>query len=231
MTSLRRGRLRTIRVVFFDLGGVCLTNGWDHEERRRAARYFRLGVPELERRHREVAAAWERGEISRQVYLDHVVFYRARRFSRGEVIRWMEGQSRSVPEVLAVLKQLKESGRYRLATINNESLELNRFRIERFRLREHFSDFFSSCFLGVLKPDARIFRIALHVTQCRVRESLFIDDRAQNVAAARALGLHTIHFRNPRQLANALQAYCPMDSPGKTSRRSSTGKGFLCGTG
>ena len=215
MSRLRRRRPSRIRVVFFDLGGVCLTNGWDHAERRRAAHHFALDRAELERRHEDLVAAWERGEISRQAYLTRVLFHRSRPFSRRDVIRWMEAQSKSDPQVLALLTRLKASGRYRLATINNESLELNRFRIERFRLRDTFTDFFSSCFLGILKPDARIFRIALHVTQCPARESLFIDDRETNVAAARTLGLYAIHFQNPKQLAHALQAYGMMNSPGK----------------
>ena len=170
MRRLRRGRPGRIRILFFDLGGVCLTNGWDHEERRRAARHFALDGAELERRHHDLAAAWERGEMSRQAYLTHVIFHRPRPFSRGEVVRWIEAQSRSVPEVLALLQRLTERGGYRLATINNESLELNRFRITAFELRKYFTEFFSSCFLGVLKPDARIFRIALQVTQSLARE-------------------------------------------------------------
>ncbi|HET9947591.1 MAG TPA: hypothetical protein VFQ22_01575, partial [Longimicrobiales bacterium] len=57
--------------IFFDVGGVCLTNGGDAGARRAAAARFSLDVEEMEERHREVEDAFERGERSLDAYLDH----------------------------------------------------------------------------------------------------------------------------------------------------------------
>ena len=116
----------------------------------------------------------------------------------------MQAQSQPHHSVLSLIRQLASAGSYRLATINNESRELNRYRIDTFRLRDMFAAFFSSCYLGVRKPDARIYEIALDVMQAQPAISLFVDDREENVEGARALGLHTIHVTDLRGLAKQL---------------------------
>ncbi|MGE0703821.1 MAG: HAD family hydrolase [Vicinamibacterales bacterium] len=193
-----------IVTIFFDVGGVCLTNGWDTGARQSAARHFSLDVEELERRHQALADALERGEQSLDGYLDRVVFHRYRSFSRDAFTRFMQEQSQPLGSALGLIRHLASAGSYTLATINNESRELNRYRIDTFRLSDIFSAFFSSCYLGVRKPDARIYEIALDVMQAEPATSLFVDDREENVEGARALGLHTIHVTDPRSLARQL---------------------------
>lgn len=190
--------------IFFDVGGVCLTNGWDTAARRSAAAHFSLDVEEMEERHRALEERFERGEASLAAYLDHVIFYRRRAFSRDAFVEFMRAQSQPHVPVLRLLRRLATAGSYRLATINNESRELNRYRIDTFRLRRIFGAFFSSCYVGVRKPDARIYEIALDVMQADPATSLFVDDREANVAAARALGMRTIHLTDIRNLAMQL---------------------------
>ena len=96
------------------------------------------------------------------------------------------------------------AGRYLLATLNNESAELNAYRIREFQLTRNFSVFFTSCYLGVRKPDDAIYRLALDITQRAPEECIFIDDRLLNLECARRLGMRTIHFQNPAQLAKDL---------------------------
>jgi len=192
-----------IITLFFDVGGVCLTNGWDTGARRSAARHLSLDLEELERRHQALADALERGEQSLDGYLDRVVFHRHRSFSRDAFISFMQAQSQPHPSVLSLI-HLASEGSYKLATINNESRELNRYRIDTFRLRNTFSTFFSSCYLRVRKPDARIYEIALDVMQAEPATSLFVDDREENVEGARALGIHTIHVTDLRVLTEQL---------------------------
>ena len=136
-----------IITIFFDVGGVCLTNGWDTGARRSAARHFSLDPEELERRHQARADALERGQLSLDAYLDDVIFRRRRSFSRDAFTSFMQAQSQPHPSVLSLIRHLASGGSYKLATINNESRELNRYRIDTFRLRDIFSAFFSSCYL------------------------------------------------------------------------------------
>ncbi len=80
-----------------------------------------------------------------------------------------------------------------------------RYRIREFQLTRNFSAFFTSCYLGVRKPDDAIYRLALDITQRAPEQCLFIDDREANLEPARRLGMRTIHFQNPAQLAQELK--------------------------
>ena len=181
-----------ITTLYWDVGGVLLTNGWDRAARRRAAEQFHLGWEEFEDRHELVVTDFEEGRLTLDEYLQRTVFCRSRAFSKDDFRVSIFTQSQPLPEVLALVEQLANSGKYLMATLNNESLELNLYRIEQFRLRDYFDAFFSSCFLGVKKPERRIYRLASQITQRALEECLFIDDRALNLECAELLGMRTV---------------------------------------
>lgn len=192
--------------IFFDIGGVLLTDGWGHKSRRAAAERFALDWEEYADRHERVGHQIETNEMTLDQYLDRAIFYRSRDFSREEFRDFMFAQSQPQPDSFEVVAELTASRKYFLATVNNEILELNNYRLERFELRRYFSAFFSSCFLGVRKPDLAIYRTALQVTQRQPHECLFIDDREVNLECPRELGMRTILFQNAAQLRSDLQA-------------------------
>ena len=194
-----------ITTIFFDIGGVLLTDGWGREARRAAAEKFRLDWDEFSDRHEKLAHAMETNRLSLEDYLDRAVFYQPREFSRKEFRDFIFAQSQAKPESLALLSELAATRKYLLATLNNEMLELNLFRVEHFGLRSFFSVFFSSCFLGLWKPDEAIYRLALNVTQRPAAECIFIDDRKVNLECPRKLGMNTIQFESAAQLRTALQ--------------------------
>jgi putative hydrolase of the HAD superfamily len=196
-----------IRALFWDIGGVLLTNGWDRRSRRAAAERFGLDWEEFQDRHELINADFETGRLSLDDYLKRTIFYRPREFSPDEVKEFMFAQSQPHAEVRAVAEALARSGRYLMATLNNESLELNEFRIERFGLRNLFSIFFSSCYLGVHKPDETIYRMALQITQRPPYECLFIDDRELNLECAAQLGMNVLHYEDPASLCDQLAEY------------------------
>lgn len=189
-----------ITAIFSDVGGVLGSNGWGHESRRKAADLFHLDAAELEERHARVADAFECGKLGLDEYLRQTVFERRRGFTLGQFRDFMFAESQPFPQSLALVQELAASRRYFMATLNNESRELNLYRIERLGLRRSFSVFFTSCFLGVRKPDPAIYRQALEITQRRPEECLFIDDRAINVEVARQCGMRAIRFQNVEQL-------------------------------
>lgn len=193
-----------ITTIFFDLGGVLLTDGWGHESRRSAAAQFNLDWDDFSDRHEKVAHPFETNHLSLERYLDLVIFYRPRSFSRDEFRDFMFAQSQPNPESLEIAQLLAAREEYFLATLNNEIMELNNYRIERFDLRKYFSVFFSSCYLGLRKPDEAIYRAALNITQCSPSQCLFIDDREVNLECPRDLGLGTIHFHDAIQLRSEL---------------------------
>jgi putative hydrolase of the HAD superfamily len=109
--------------------------------------------------------------------------------------------------VRAVLDQVTKSGKYLISSINNEPLELNQYRIEKFELRRNFTAFFSSCYVRARKPEEAIFRMALEVTQRTPGQCIFIDDRPLNLESPRALGMNVIHHQNAEQLRAELQKF------------------------
>lgn len=195
--------------IFWDLGGVLLSNGWDREQRTAAVDHFGLDPEEFEDRHREIAAGLETGRCTLDEYLRATVFHAPRPFTAARFREFILSQSYAYPGNLDVVDRLAESRKYLLATLNNESRELNEYRIARFGLRRRFGCFFTSAFLGAMKPDVRVYRMALEVTQRAPGEVVYVDDRAQNLEPAATLGIRTLHYHGeegPEALRRGLAA-------------------------
>lgn len=191
--------------VFFDVGGVLGTNGWDREQRQAAVERFGLDADEFQYRHEETVGTFESGAMSLEEYLDFAVFYRERPFTHEEFRTFMLAQSRPFEASIAVARALSANCSVTMLTLNNEAAELNRYRIQHFGLRPIFAAFFTSCWLGVRKPSRGIYERALEMAQADPRRSVFVDDREQNLATARGLGMRTILYRGAEQLALELE--------------------------
>lgn len=196
--------MKPIRTLFWDVGGVLLTNAWDHEERDRAAQKFQLQKADFETRHKEVVTPFEEGKITLDQYLERTVFYQPRTFSKDEFKSYMFSLSKPKTEVLEFARAL--AGKCLMATINNESREMNDYRIKQFGLAQIFDLFVSSCYVGMRKPDEKIYRVALDVIQKAPDECCFIDDRPPNIEGAAKVGMQTVLMRDPLQLKRDLQA-------------------------
>lgn len=195
-----------MNALFWDVGGVVLTNGWDRHSRERAAQKFGLDWEDFEDRHELVVGRFETGRLSLDRYLDRTIFYRPRDFDKDVFRGYMLDQSKPIDGTLDVVERLSGAGHYLMATLNNESRELNLYRIEHFGLRKHFSLFMSSSFLGVKKPEDEVFHLALDLSQRQPEECLFIDDRELNLECAARLGLGTLQFKNAAQLEKDLRS-------------------------
>jgi len=196
--------LSAIGAIFWDVGGVLLTNAWDRTERAAALEHFQLDQEEFHARHEMVVSSFERGKITLDEYLDRTVFYCTRSFTREMFRDYMFSLSQPLPEVLEFARALTASGKYLMGTLNNESRELNYYRIEKFGLRMIFRLFVSSCFVGFRKPERDIYRLALEITQVPAEQCCFIDDRALNLECAAKLGMHTIQMQGVDQLRGDL---------------------------
>ncbi len=193
-----------IRAIFWDVGGVLLTNAWDRTQRLAALEHFHLDEEEFHDRHEMVVSSFERGKITLDEYLDRTVFYRTRPFTRDAFRDYMFSLSQPFPEVIEFARALSDSGKYFMGTINNESRELNYYRIEKCGLRQIFQLFISSCFVGFRKPEKDIYRLALETTQIPAEECCFTDDRPLNLECAVRLGMHTIEMQTIGQLREDL---------------------------
>lgn len=191
--------MANLTTVFWDIGGVILTNGWDHNSRMEAANTFHLDWEEFRERHDLSFPAFDAGQITLDQYLDRTLFYRTRPFTREEFTAFMFAQSKEYPETRQLLRDVARTGRYFVASINNEPRELNNYRIEAFGLRNEFQVFFSSCYLNLRKPEEHIYRTALEVSQRPAEQCVFIDDRPLNLENPRRLGMNVIHHQSADQ--------------------------------
>src|SRR5579872_2591289 len=185
-----------VTALFLDVGGVMLTNGWDRKAREAAAKKFGLDLDELNDRHRMTFDTYESGKLSLDDYLKRSVFYEDRPFTIPEFRQFMFDQSEAYPEMIKLVKALKERYGLRIAVVNNEGRELNEYRIATFGLNEFVDFFISSCFVHFRKPDADIWKVALDIAQVPREEVVYIDDRLMFVQVAQSLGLRAICHSN-----------------------------------
>lgn len=178
-----------ITCVFLDIGGVLLSDGWDHLARRRAAKNFKLEWAEMENRHYLTFEIFEEGRITLDEYLSLVVFHQKRNFTRNQFRRFMFTQSKAFPEMIEFVAQLKLNLGLKIAIVSNEARELNAYRIDKFGLDSLADCFISSCFVHIRKPDADIYRLALDIAQVRPAQAVFIDNTPMFVQIAEGLGI------------------------------------------
>lgn len=188
----KMAQTNTIRCLFLDIGGVLLTNGWDHDARKRAAASFELDPAEMEERHHLNFETFELGKLTLDEYLERVVFYQKRSFTPAQFRRFIFEQSKPYPEMLELMVDLK--GRYglKIGVLSNEGREINAYRIRKFKL-DGFVDFFiSSCFVRLRKPDADIFRLALDIAQVPAERVVYIENTPMFAQIGESFGIETI---------------------------------------
>jgi len=200
-----------IKTLFVDIGGVLLTNGWDHLSRQAAARTFHLDWEEMDERHRMNFDTFELGRLTLEDYLDRVVFDRPRKFTRAQFRRCMFAQSQAFPDMLGLVRELKTRDGLKVIVVSNEGRELNAHRIRTFKLAEFVDAFVSSCFVGLRKPDVGIFRLALDLAQTPPEKIVFLENTPLFVEVAAELGIRGIvhtDYRSTRAKLAALGLDC-----------------------
>ena len=192
-----------VKALFTDVGGVILTNGWEGSYRKRAAELFHLDVAEMDQRHHLTFDTYEIGKLSLDVYLDRIVFYEPRSFSKDDFKSFMFAQSQPYPEMIELMRDTKARNGLKLAVVSNEGRELTEYRIQKFGLANFVDFFVSSCFVHFRKPDTDIFRMAIDLAQTLPEETVYLDDRPLFVEVAAKMGLRAIHHTSYEETKQA----------------------------
>lgn len=192
------------RALFWDIGGVLLSNGWDRDQRAKLVAQFGLDPVDFQERHHLIVPELEAGRLTLDAYLDQTVFFENRPFDQQAFVQAMFAESRPHEETLALARGLADLGQVRMYALNNESRELNAHRIETFGLNDFLLAFFSSCYLGMTKPSPLMYKLALDLAHVAPQETVMIDDRVQNVEAARRVGMRAVRYESAEQLKGAL---------------------------
>ena len=182
-----------IRTLFLDIGGVMLTNGWGRESRKQAAEQFNLDYKEMDERHHLTFDTYEMGKLTLDGYLNRLVFYEKRGFTKDDFKDFMFSRSIEYPGVIDFFKELKAKHNLKVLAVSNEGRELNEYRIGKFKLHELFDAFVSSCYVHFRKPDTDIFKMACDLAQTHPQNAIHIYDRMMFVEVARSVGLHALH--------------------------------------
>lgn len=196
-----------IKVVFMDIGGVLLTNGWDHESRIKAAEVFGFDYTEMNILHNFIYNVFEIGSISLDEYLDTILFNQPRDFLKEDFKEFMFDRSVELPQFLDWSKSWKKQTDLAVFALSNENEELNDYRIKKFKLHDLFDGFFSSCYLGMRKPDPRIYKTAMEIAQVKPDECVYFDDRPMLVQAAKKLGMNSILHQDFETSKNILENF------------------------
>lgn len=183
---------KKIKAIFTDIGGVLLNNGWDRNKRALAVSTFGLDAEELNERHHLTFDTYESGKITLDQYLDRTVFYTTRDFTKADFKEFMYAQSAAIPEMIELIKELKEKYQLHIVVVSNEGRELNDHRIRHFGLNQFVDAFISSSFVHIRKPDEDIFKLALDIAQMHPDEVVYLDDRPMFVQVAGLLGIKGI---------------------------------------
>jgi putative hydrolase of the HAD superfamily len=194
----------SIKTLFLDIGGVLLTNGWDHTARQKAAATFDLDYADLNERHHLTFDTYEQGKLSLLEYLQRVVFYKERPFSLESFRTFMFNQSQPIPEMIDLIRRLKARYHLKTAAVSNEGRELTVYRIQQFNLDQVIDFFIASSFVHFRKPDADIYRIAMDISQSPLEQVVYIDDRRMFVEVAQGLGIQSIQHTGYETTRTAL---------------------------
>jgi len=182
-----------LKILFFDIGGILLSNGWGHESRQQAADKFGLDYEEVNGLHNFIFNVYEIGSVTLDEYLDTVIFNHPREFTREDFKVFIYEQSVELPHMLQWLKKWKMDCGFRIISINNEGKELNDYRVKKFGLHDCFDAFISSCEVKMRKPDPRIFKLAMGIAQVSPAQCVYFDDRLMFVKTAQDLGIKAYH--------------------------------------
>jgi len=197
-----------ITTLFLDVGGVLLTNGWDRNSRLLASKQFDLDLEEMENRHHLTFDTLEIGKISLEEYLNRVVFYRKRSFTRSRFQKFMFEQSKPYPKMIDLIVKLKACHGWKIAVVSNECKELNEYRIKTFQL-DRFVDFFiSSSIVHLRKPDEEMYRLALDIAQVSREQVCYLENTSMYIEVARKLGIQSVlhtDFESTRNQLSSLQ--------------------------
>lgn len=200
--------MENIKLLFLDIGGVLLSDGWNHKARMQAIEKFGLEAVQFQKDHAVAFPLFENGKLNLQQYLDSVIFNVERSFTQEDFREFMFSQSTQLPSFLPWLIEWKKKSKIKIFSINNEGKEFNDYRIKKFGLHECFDAFISSCEVGFSKPDPCIFKLALGIAQEEPQNCLYFDDRAIHVAIAKQMGINAhVHqgFEQSRTILESIK--------------------------
>lgn len=194
-----------IQALFLDIGGVLMTNGWDHVLRKKTAETFGVDYAEMNERHQLIFDTYEIGKLTFDAYLKRIIFYEKRPYSLQDVMQYIFDAVRPYEEMMHLVKEVKKEYRLKVGVVSNEGRELAIDRIKRFDLPAFVDFFVVSSFVHLRKPDPDIYHLAIDSVQIQPSDIVYIDDRKLLIEVAKEFGIEGIHHKSVEMTEAALK--------------------------
>jgi putative hydrolase of the HAD superfamily len=194
-----------IQALFLDVGGVLITNGWDHALRKKTAETFQVDYEMMNNRHQLIFDTYETGKLTFDEYLKRIIFFEPRQYSLQDVKHFIFEAVRPFNDMINFVKEIRKEYNLKIGVVSNEGRELAVDRIHRFDLPSFIDFFIISSFVHFRKPDPDIYRLAIDVAQVPPSRIAYIDDRLLLIEVAKGLGLQGIHHKSVESTEAALR--------------------------
>lgn len=196
-----------LKAIIFDVGGVLIrTHNWDG--RHKWAVRFGLETAEFERFvfNDESGRQAQLGQKTEKMHWQWLRdYFKLDEAGLAEMRRDFFAGDRLNEPWVEYIKRLRRAG-YRTALLSNFGDNARRLWTEVYPFIEYFDGVIISAEVGLMKPDPKIYHLALESAGVKPEEALFIDDFIENIEGARAVGLSTIHFTDPDRAYQQLAA-------------------------
>jgi epoxide hydrolase-like predicted phosphatase len=200
-----------IRAILWDFGGV-LMRTHDFTPREELARHFQMSRNELE--NLVYVDEWGQKAQLGQISLDRRWELLAQKLNItiGEIPPFLEkfwGGDVLDLDLVDYVRGLRS--RYKTGLLSNAFSDLRRMITDVLKIADIFDVMVISAEVGFVKPDRRIYHLALERLRVAPEEAVFIDDFLHNVQGAQAIGMQAIHFQNSIQVRQALDILLEAD--------------------
>lgn len=118
--------------------------------------------------------------------------------------KWEEMLGGPIHDTVQLFRELKDTGRYKFYALTNWSAELFPIALQRYEFLHWFDGRVVSGEEKMRKPHREFYQLLLDRYALQAAETLFIDDNLRNIRGAEDVGLQTIRFHSPQQLASEL---------------------------
>ena len=190
----------TVKAIIFDFGGVLLRTT-DFAPREQLAAHLGMSRNELEELifGGESGDQAQRGEITVQQHWSNLAAQlHCSRIELKTLVEEFFANDEIDFSLLDYVRTLHES--YKTGLLSNAFDDLRQIITERWHFEDAFDDMIISAEVGLVKPDARIFLLAVEQLGVEASQAVFVDDMQRNIEAAKNVGLVGIHFQNPLQV-------------------------------
>ena len=194
-----------LKVIIFDVGGVLYKKNYNGYYRQSFDHFSKqLKISKGAVRKAFLASDYKAmtGKENAEEFVKRVSMFLGKELVFADFLSFLNNRPKNMDSrMLLLAKKLKKN--YKVIVLSDDIKDASK--PMRKKLRMYFHKLYFSCDLGVRKPNKKIFKIAINKLHTKPDECLFIDDKPENVKAAKSIGIHAMQFENYNKLLKDLK--------------------------